>query len=108
MDENKNIKSENEQTLEEIVKHECGCRTCKCGKDGCEFAADFFDDNGNPTPVFGTDADLLNKQGQEAAVDFDDYAERVGITENGESIYHNTAEYRMIDPSGDSADTSKS
>lgn len=108
MDDKKNIKNENEETLEEIVRHECGCRGCKCGKDGCEFATDFFDANGNPTLAFGTDADLLNKQGLEAALDYDDYADRVGITENGKSIYHDTAEYRMIDPSGDSVDSSKS
>lgn len=67
-----------------------------------------FDASGNPTLAFGTDADLLNKQGLEAALDYDDYADRVGITENGKSIYHDTAEYRMIDPSGDSVDSSKS
>ena len=35
---------ETEPSLEEIIYRECGCR---CGVEGCEFAADFSD---IPTP----------------------------------------------------------
>lgn len=110
MEDNKenNNNSDREKILEKITRKECGCRRCKCGKEDCEFAADFFGCDGNPTAQFGEDADLIEEQQLEAALDYSDYAERTGITENGESVYRNTAEYRMIDPSGESADASKS
>ena len=108
MNENKENKSE----LENIVEHNCGKRLCKCGSGDCEYAADFFDENGHPTEEFGQDDDLLENQNLEAAEDFSEYAERTGnskaATENGEIKYRNTARYKMIDPSDDSADSSKS
>lgn len=118
MDENKNMtENEKEEVLTDITKHICGKRLCKCGKDDCEFAADFFDENGKPAARLGTDDDLLENDNLEAAEDFSDYARRCGmlgaydydgVCENGEAIYHNTAQYRMIDPSGESVDAGKS
>ena len=59
----------------------------------------------------------MEKQNLEAAEDYSEYARRCGmisaywydgIADNGEAIYHDTATYKMIDPSDDSADAGKS
>ena len=108
MEENNNFDGEE---LEEIVRRECGRRMCKCGDCDCEYGTDFFNEDGTPTSAFGKDQDLKREQQLEAAADYSDYANRVGtdeITENGEIKYRNTAEYRMIDPDGESVDSSKS
>lgn len=106
-----------ENELKNITEHECGRRLCKCGEKDCEFAADFFDEDGTPITDFANDEDLLEKQNLEAAEDFSEYARRCGmisaywydgIADNGEAIYHDTATYKMIDPSDDSADAGKS
>lgn len=113
----KTIGKKRSETFEDVVVNECGRRLCKCGKSGCEFATDFFDENGHPTVAFGNDEDLIANANLEAAEDFAGYARRVGmlggydydgIAENGEALYHNTATYRMIDPSNESADAGKS
>lgn len=110
----------NKEMLEKIVKTECGCRPCKCGDSKCEFAADFFDENGVPTLAFGADEDLIENQNLEAAEDYSDYAMRTGLSgdgrilpedaavQNGQPMYHNTASYRMIDPDDSSIDACKS
>ena len=116
---NRNDKNDetNENEFEKITERECGRRLCKCGDSNCDFAADFFDENGAPTVDFGNDEDLIEKQNLEAAEDFSDYARRCGmigayqydgIVENGEALYHDTATYKMIDPSDESADSGKS
>lgn len=103
-----------EDMLKKITEKECSKRLCKCGERGCEFAADFFDADGNPTLEFGEDEDLIESQNLEAAQDYSDYSERVGADEedlsckNGESKYRYTATYKMIDPDCDSADCGKS
>lgn len=111
----------NKEMLDKIVKTECGCRPCKCGDGECEFAADFFEPDGTPTQAFANDEDLIQEQNLEAAEDYSDYAMRVGMggdgrvvpeddvsVINGESIYHNTADYRMISTDDGAIDASKS
>lgn len=116
-DRNDRNDEEKNSELKEITERECGRRLCKCGEKDCEFAADFFDENGAPTVEFGDDEDLIEKQNLEAAEDFSAYARRCGmigayqydgVAESGEALYHDTATYKMIDPSDGSADSGKS
>ena len=134
---------ETDPSLEEIAVHECGCR---CGAKGCEFAADFFNAQGEPTAEFGQDEDLLqeaefsvkpveNAYGRAAVEEYADEWLRQGefaenaVTEAeadaefGDEVhltgdmsvnegpvtddirYRNTADYRMIDPDGESFNT---
>lgn len=46
-----------EPSLEEIAVKQCGCR---CGVENCEFAGDFFNEQGIPSEEFGNDEDLLS------------------------------------------------
>ena len=120
---------ETEPSLEEIIYRECDCR---CGVEGCEFAADFSDiptprpeDYGEET-VAADDAEEYTGTGVEVRSQIDGYNEYLipsapdfygaptpglfpfplvppapeftedPMTENGEDIYHDTADYTMI------------
>lgn len=125
------LKQKSEPSLEEIATRECGCR---CGVEGCEFAADFFNDRGTPSAEFGQDEDLLNADaemfsvtavdnayGRAAVEEYADavnaYAERKNTAEFGDDMpvnegpvtddieYRHTAEYTMIDPDDEAFDT---
>lgn len=49
---------DSEPSFEKIAVKECGCR---CGVKDCEFAGDFFTEEGLPTEEFGSDEDLLEE-----------------------------------------------